>query len=138
MISIEEVRQEVTAAFKAIHDANYPTILVNYPNFVVVDIERQEDPFVSLELDLSQLERSAIGERELLIPGVLHVNHYFREGTGTSSTTLYTTMLNEYLGMTQVGALQFQVARPISIQTFPGWLGTMNSIGFDVVPSLSC
>lgn len=138
MISIEEVRQESLIAFKAVHDANFPSTLVNYPNHVVVDIEKQSDPFVSVSLDLTGMERAAIGEREILVPGSLNVYFYYRTGTGTSDAYTYSDMLNQYLGMTQVGALQFRAVQLITVQTFPEWEGLLNTIRFDVVKALAC
>jgi hypothetical protein len=138
MISLDEVRQEVVAAFKQVHDANYPTTLVNYPNLIVVDIENQVDPFVSVDLDLSETERSAVGEKELLVPGNLNVIFYYRENTGTTSSWQYADMLNTNLGMSQVGALQFHPVKPMNIKTFDGWDGLMCTVRFDVVKELSC
>lgn len=137
MISTDEIRQEVMAAFKIVHEAN-STLLVNYPNHTVVDIERQADPFISLELDFSQHTRSALGEREILAPSFLRIYFYYREGTGMSSAYKYTDMINQYLSMSQVGALQFGENQVLNIQTFPGWLGVMNTLRFDIVPALSC
>ncbi len=138
MISLDDVREETLTVFKAVHDAYHPTVLVNYPNFVVVDIENQEDPFVSVELSMVNSVQAAMGEREILVPGTLTATYYFREGKGLSSAYVYTDTLNNYIGMTQVGALYFHAVQPMDVQTFPGWKGVMNSIRFDVVKELLC
>jgi len=135
MISLEEVRQTVIGAFQTIHEA-HSSLLVNYPNFVVVDIEHQKDPFISVELDLKDISQAAIGERELLIPGILRVYFYYRDGQGSSGSYSYTDMLNTYLGMTQIDAIWYHAAKPMTVKTFPGWLGTMNTLRFDVVKGL--
>lgn len=132
MTSIEEVRQEVISAFKTVHDAHYSATLVNYPNIVVVDIEHQTAPFVSVELDLTKITKAALGEKELLVPGMLFVYFYYRIGTGMAGAYNYTDMLNTYLGQEQVGALYFHEAVPVEVQSFPGWKGLMHTMRFDV------
>lgn len=138
MISLEEVRQAVIGNFQTVHEAQYPTTLAEYPNFSVVDIEHQKEPFVKVELDLKDIEQAAIGERELLVPGVLRVYFYYREGQGMSGAYSYTDALNTYLGMTQIGAIWYHAAKPMNIKTFPGWEGCLNTIKFDVVKNLVC
>ena len=138
MISVDQVRIELVSAFKAVHEANYPSVPANYPNLTVVDIERQRDPFVSVDIDITNMMQAALGERELLVPGFLNVYYYLRTGTGTTLAYQYTDMLNEYLGMTQIGALRFRPVVLRKIQTFPGWEGFMNSLQFDVVQSVTC
>lgn len=132
MTALNDVRSAVISAFKTVHDAHAPTVKVNYPNLVVVDIEHQTDPFVTLSLDTQGITRAALGETELLVPGFLFVYYYFLENTGTASAYSYTDMLNTYLCMRQVGSIAYGPARPIMIETFPGWKGFMNSIKFDV------
>ena len=136
-VLLEDVRQAVMTDFKAVHTAYYPTIKVDYPNLRVVDIETQRDPFVKLSLDLSGIERAALGESELLVPGELSVYFYFREDTGTSAATKYTDMLNTYLGLKQVKFIFYHEAKPFNIKTFPGWLGVLNYIKFDVSRSVT-
>lgn len=136
MISLEEVRQTVIGSFKTVHEAHYPSMLVNYPNFVVVDIEHQKNPFISVELDLKDVEQSAIGERDLLVPGTLRVYFYYRVGQGMSGAYSYTDTLNNYIGMSQIGAIWYHAAKPMTVKTFPGWEGCMNTIKFDVVKGL--
>ena len=138
MISLEDVRQEVIGAIQSFQETHYPTMKVNYPNFTVVDIEHQKDPFIKVELDFKDIEQAAIGERELLVPGILRVYFYYREGQGMSGAYSYTDALNTYLGMTQVGAIWYHVAKPMNIKTFPGWEGCLNTIKFDVVKGLVC
>jgi len=58
MISLEEIRQVVTQEFKTAHDLAYPNILVNYPNFLVVDIEHQVQPFVNINIDFGETSRA--------------------------------------------------------------------------------
>lgn len=138
MILFDEVRREVFAAIKAAHEANYPAMKANYPNLTVVDIEHQEDPFISVELDLSGVRRTALGEREMLVPGRVDVNYYYREGTGSSGAWAYADTLNDILGMVQIGSILFRNVQPIQIQTFPGWKGLQCGLMFDIVPALAC
>ena len=135
---LEDVRQSVVGAFKSVQDAYYPTTLVNYPNITVVDLEHQVDPFVSLSLDLSKATRAALADKELLVPGVLEVYFYFREGTGTQESTIYTDKLNEHLCMQQNGAIYYHAVKPMRVTTFPAWVGTLNYIRFDISSALLC
>ena len=121
MTSLDEIRQAVVAAFKAVHEAYYPTTPVNYPGWAVVDVERQTEPFVSLELDLTGIDQAALGETELRVPAAIMVYFHYREGKGMSGSLLYTDMLNAYLGQTQVGSIRYQVAKPIQVSLLKGW-----------------
>lgn len=134
---LDDVRAAVISNFKTVHDTYFPAMKVNYPNLNVVDLERQVDPFVSLYLDLSKLQRAALGEKELLVPGSLYVSFYFKENTGTKASSQYTDMLNNALGMKQVGFIYYREVRPMEIKTFPGWVGTMNHLMFDVNRSVT-
>lgn len=136
--SLEEVRQSVMTTFKTAHQANYPTTLVNYPNLVVVDLEHQKDPFVSLRLSLSDTSRTAIGEEEIYVNGTLEVYFYYREGTGTAHAANYTDMLNTTISMNIFDSLGYREVKPINIKSFPGWEGCLNSIEFDLVAGPTC
>jgi len=134
---LEDVRKSVMTAFQTAHAVSYSTTKVNYPNLMIVDIEHQRDPFVTLHLDLSKVERAAMGDSELLVPGALSVYFYFREGTGTSAAMTYTDMLNSRLGMKHIGHVYYHVVKPIDVITFPGWVGVLNYIKFDVSRSVT-
>jgi len=73
-----------------------------------------------------------------LVPATLIVYFHYREGRGMSGTLNYTDMLNTYLGMGQVGALQFEEVRPTSVKFITGWNSTMNMLPFNVVKELVC
>ena len=132
MNNLEEVRQVVIGAFKTAHGVSYSTTLVNYPNFVVVDLERQEDPFVSLELSIKP-ERAAVGEMDTWIEGTVSVIYYFREGQGSSGAYEYTDMLNNSLAMETINDVYYDVIQPFNVVSFPGWKGVMNEMKFKVV-----
>ncbi len=138
MLSLEEVRQVVMTTFKSVHDVYYPTMLVNYPNFVVVDLEHQIDPFITVELDFDKTPQAALGEKEINVHGTLIVYFYYRIGTGMSGAYDYTDTLNEYLGMSLIDSIKYQAVSVNNIVSFPGWEGVMNSVVFDVVKGLEC
>lgn len=138
MIQLEDVRQSVITTFKSYHDAINPTVLVNYPNYTVVDIERQKDPFVNVELDLNDTPRAALGEKEILVRGVLHVYYYFRDGSGMAGAYEYADSLNQYISMSLVDSVQYEEVKGYDIQTFPGWKGRLNSIKFNIVDQNVC
>jgi len=138
MISLEEVRQSIISTFKGIHDAGYSSTLVNYPNYVVVDLEHQRDPFVSVELETAKIDKGGVGEREIFVRGILRVYYYYRDGTGVANAYTYTDYLNNYLSMTLVGAIQYEAIDVLNVVSFPGWKGCMNSVPFSVVKGLNC
>jgi len=129
---LEDVRQAVISAFQTAHAVSYSATKVNYPNLVVVDLEHQVAPFVSVELDLSKVTRAALADTELLVPGVLQVYFYYREGTGTSGALRYTDSLNTNLCMRQHGAIYYHAVKPMPVTTFPAWVGLLNYIKFDL------
>lgn len=140
MTSLDEVRIAVIRAFRAVHQANYPTTKVNYPDHLVVDLEHQSEPFISVEIDLTGVTHASMGEKDILVPGILHVIHYSREGTGTSQGLKYLDMLNgdDGLALKQVGEIFFNVAKPIPVKTFPEWKGLMCSMRFDLSKGTIC
>ncbi len=138
MISLETVRQTIASNFQTAHTVGYSTTLVNYPNLVVVDLERQEDPFVSVEIELERTPQAAIGEREILVHGDLRAYFYYRIGTGTSDSLTYADALNEQLGMQLLGEIYFQAVQTMRVHTFPGWEGLMCMFSFDVVAGIDC
>lgn len=137
MISLEEVRREVVGMFKRVHETFYSEIKVNYPDYVIIDIERQKDPFVSVDIDLSGVKRAAYGEREILVPGHLEVFFYSRLNTGMAESLKYTDMLTENLSQLQVGSVCYGALSPRQVQTFPDWKGVKNVIRFDIVAPLN-
>ena len=138
MTSLDEVRQAVVGAFQAIHEVHYPSTKVNYPDFDVVDLENQEQPFVNLELDFSAVSQAAMGENELEVPCMFLVTFYYRPGRGSAEALKYTDMLNEYLCMSQIEYIYYGPAVPIPVTTFPGWQGSMNTIKFHLTSFVPC
>ena len=130
MISLNDVRKNLISEFKVVHEAHYPNLLVNYPNFVVVDIEVQTDPFVSVGIYFDNVDQAVLGEDELDVTGRLAVSYYFRQGVGTKSAYDYTDMLNNHLAMRKIGGLWVSPAKPFNISTYPGWNGILNSMRF--------
>lgn len=138
MISLEEVRQTVINAFQTAHAISYSGTLVNFPNYVVVDLENQKNPFVSVDLSIDKSERLAIGEVDIFVQGTLRAYYYFREGKGLSNAYTYTDMLNNELCLREVDSVNYHAVDTSNVISFPGWQGVMNSVKFDIVMSGSC
>ncbi len=139
MISFEYVRQKIIAMFKTAHDANYPSTLVNYPNFIVVDLDHQKDPFASVHLSIErQTKQLALGVKELHVIGMLSVSYYFLEGKGLSGAYSYVDMLNTAIGLKNVDGIVYSMADPVNIKTFPGWEGLLSNISFQVPMGADC
>jgi len=130
MKALNDVRKSLLSAFQSFHEANYPELKVNYPNLVVVDIEHQLDPFISLEIHFDNLDQATLHDDELEITGRFVVYYYFRFGKGTQGALEYTDALNQQFCQRIVGELWLRPARPYNISTFPGWSGVLNSIPF--------
>jgi len=139
MILFESVRQKVITMFKTAHDANYPDTLVNYPNFVVVDLEHQKDPFVSVHLTINEeTKQLALGEKELYIVGMLSISYYFLEGKGLSGSYSYVDMLNTAIGLENSDGITYNITKPTNIKTFKGWEGVLSNISFRVPLGADC
>lgn len=133
MISIEEVRQVVIAEFQRVHNLAYSATAVNYPNRRVVDIEHQRLPFVDVAILFDKAAQAAIGEEEIFVAGRLTPIFYYQEGRGGQGYLSYTDMLNQELGTEVLNSVHYHVARPITVITYPGWVGCANDIKFEVV-----
>ena len=130
MISLDDIRATIVSEFKSVHEANYPDMLVNYPNFVVVDTDVQLDPFVSVGVYFDHVDQAVLGDSELDVTGRLAVSYYFRQGTGTQGAYKYTDMLNANLVVRKIGSLWVSPVKPFNISTYPGWNGVLNSMRF--------
>ena len=138
MISLEEVRQVVVGAFQTFQNANYPSMLVNYPNFVVVDLEHQELPFISLDIEFNETAQAALGEQEIFVRGRLNIYYYYRTGGGVSGSYSYTDALNSNLGMSMIDGVRYEATQVVNVVSFPGWKGCMNTIPFVIVEGVVC
>ena len=136
--AINDIRDSVLGVFKVAHLAEYSTTLVNFPNKVVVDIEKQKDPFVSVDLDFERIEQSALGEDDILAIGALQVYFYFREGTGVMEAFKYYDSISAAIANQVNDSLFFEPAQIITVQTFPGWVGKMCTFRFQLVEGVSC
>lgn len=133
MISIEEVRQVVIAEFKRVHELAYSATAVNYPNFRVVDIEHQRDPFVDVAVLFESTAQAALGEAEIFVMGRLVPIFYYQEGRGGQGYLDYTDMLNTELAMETLNGVHYHAVHPVPVHTYPGWLSCANNLIFEVV-----
>lgn len=138
MISLEEVRQTAIGHFNTAHNVSYAGTLVNYPNLVVVDLEHQVVPFVSVEINFRNTSQSELGQKEILAQGELVAYFYVRDGEGSAAGLRYADELNELLGMELKGEIYYQAASVLDVVTFPGWKGKMIAFKFDVVRGVDC
>jgi len=128
--SLELVRQAVTQDFKAFHETYFPDLLVNYENYVVVDIEHQTEPFVSLELKFDP-SFSGLGMQDIDISGEMYAVYYYQQGKGGQGKLEYTDQLNSILGMkVSANGIYYREVVPTPVTTFPGWQGWMNRMKF--------
>ncbi len=137
MVYLEDVRKSVMSTFHAAHIINYSATPVNYPNLLVVDIEHQLDPFVSVDLEFRNTSRASLGEREIFVNGALIVYYYCQDNTGSTAAMQYSDFLNDSIAMRVIDSVAYQAVQVVDIVTFPGWVGKMNTLVFDVVDS-SC
>ncbi len=138
MISFEEVRQVGIAAYNDVHVVSFPTIPVNYPDRIVVDLEHQVDPFVSVELEFNPASQTALGERELFVSGFLRLYHYTKDGTGTSASLVYVDDVNEELALKNINNVWFGAPDILDVVSFPGWKGKLVGLEFKVSDGVSC
>ena len=133
MISLEEVRQVVTAEFKRVHEISYSATLVNYENVVVVDIEHQSEPFVSFSMAFDDTSRFAIGETERFAIGRLSPIFYYQEGGGGQGKFDYMDILSNELCFQTLNSIYYDKLDPTPVKNLPGWAGAMGQITFHVV-----
>ncbi len=129
--STEIIRQKVIAAFKTIHEANYPSTLCNYPNFTVVDFEHQIEPYVTVEIDINPGKQLEIGSTDTFPTGLLSVYFYYPAGKGLSGACSYTDMLMTEMGLNNLNGIQYGPVSPVPVN-FQGWPGKLNMIKFNV------
>lgn len=133
--SVESTRNTIITAFKALHTANFPTIPVNYPNFLTVDLENYTgNYFVSVEISVGEtIETAALSGGENDVKGRLSVSTIHKIGTGTAGSGPYTDMLKNYFQGNTISNIHYSSMKIAEISPYPGYVGRMNIISFRVL-----
>ena len=131
MSTLESIRQSLISVFKTAHDALYPGVLCNYPNHAVVDIDRQRDPFVSVELVFQGAEQAMLGDSDTEAHGIMSVTFYVQDGDGMKSASEYADAIMQELAAQYASSGVFVFAPSIhTVRTFEGWSGLMLAFRF--------
>lgn len=133
MNSIEEIRETIFSTFKAIHDAAFPTVPVNWPNFLLVDGEALNGSFVSVQLTFRNgseiYDISADGD---MVKGELLVSYLRPVGKGFTGSAAYTDMLRTNFCNQNKAGLTFYGLSVLEVSPAPGIVGQMNVLPFMV------
>lgn len=132
MISLEDIRDTVITSFRTLHNASYPTVPVNYPNFFVVDLEHFTGSFfVNVNINYGyDVWIADLGSGNNIIKGTLEVSTVTKYGTGTKAMSTYSNMLmTNFLSKTLSG-INYTRMRTYQISPYPGYTGIMNIIEF--------
>lgn len=132
MISLEDVRDAVITSFRTVHNASYPTVPVNYPNYFVVDIEHFTGSFfVNVSLNYGyDISISDLSGGDNIIKGTLEVSTVTKYGTGTKAMSTYSNMLMTNFLSKTLNGVNYTRMRSLQISPYPGYIGIMNIIEF--------
>ena len=131
MNSLEEIRQTLFTTFKALHDASFSAVPINWPNFQLIDGEALNGSFVSVQLTFRHEAKiydiSADGD---IVKGELLVSYLRPTGTGFTGSPAYSDMLRANLCNQSKSGLTFFGLSILEVSPAPGIVGQMNVIPF--------
>ena len=131
MNSLEEIRQTLFSTFKALHDASFPSVPINWPNFQLVDGEALNGSFVSVQLTFRNgaeiYDISADGD---VVKGELLVSYLRPVGAGFTGSPSYSDMLRASLCNQNKSGITFLGISILEVSPAPGIVGQMNVIPF--------
>jgi hypothetical protein len=129
-MTFEEFRETVVAKFQTVHTAAYPTTLVDYPNRIIVDVEHQKNPWVSLELVINSHKQLCFGQSFTRISGWFYVATFVRSGEGTKWQTQYTDFLDQNFSLKVIDEITFKEIVPLPGVSYPAWHAVRNMLPF--------
>lgn len=129
-MTFDEFRATAIAAFKTLHDANYPAITAEYPNQLVVDIEKETDDWVRVEIAINSHKQLCFGQRYTRVSGWFYISTFVRRGGGTIWQTQYTDFLDTNFSLQVIDDITFKEVLPLPGVGYPAWHVVRNSLPF--------
>ena len=131
MNSIEEARQTIFSTFKALHDASYSAVPVNWPNFLTVDAEALAGPFVSVQLAFmtESVPFDTVADSDI-VKGELLVSYLRPTGTGMTGSAAYADSLKTAMCYKKLSGISFFGMKILEVSPAPGIVGQMFVLPF--------
>ena len=129
-MTFEEFREIIVGIFQTAHESNYPTVLVEYPNRLRVDVEKYEDPWVRLELVINSHKQLCFGQTFTRVSGWLYLATYVRTGEGTKWQTQYSDFLDSNFSLQVISDITFKELHPLPGVGYPAWHTVRNVLPF--------
>lgn len=126
----EQLRKSITAQLVEFFGEKFPTTAVNYPNRLVVDIEKHREPFITVEFLFSGVDQITVGKEQIVPEGSLNLYLYYLKNTGISAGTTFADEVIERFNSVVFGDTSFGKVKTNKVQTFPGWEGLLARIPF--------
>ena len=131
MNNLEEVRQVLFSTFKSFHAASFAVVPVNYPNYLTIDAEHLDAPFVSVQLSFNfGTEAYDISSATDIVRGELLISYLYPEGTGLNRSMTYSDMLRSNFCFKKISGISFKGLKILEVSPAPGIVGQMNVLGF--------
>lgn len=135
MNTLVDIQQSILTAFKTLHDAQHPTVDVNYPNLTVVDYENfTGNYFVGVELSWGD---GIVGADLLMdqadITGRLYVSTHYKRDSGFTGAAAYVDMLLTGLCGKTLNHISYLGMKVYDISAHPGFVGKKCAIPFRVI-----
>lgn len=133
MGTYQEIKTLLFTTFKALHNAAFANIPINWPNYSVVDLESLANPFVSVQLVFkSNLEMFDVGNSGDIVRGEMLVSYLCPANTGLPGSSAYSDMLRSQFCFKNIGGVSFRGLQILEVSPAPGIVGQMNVIPFMV------
>lgn len=125
----DDLRKKLLAGVRDALAAQYPNMLVNYPDREAVDPGSQIEPFCAVTYETMPVQKG-LSRNSYKVPGNLRITYFYRPNTGLSGSTVFSDFLTTYFGLKVVNGITFKAVRPYPNAGMKGWSGTLNVIPF--------
>ena len=133
MTYYEDTRKLLMTTAKAFHDANFPTLEVNYPDLWITDVESVgTEPFAAMEFNVVPEHLDISARRCIRAKGQVIYKYYWRVGQGLKSSGEYTDSLFNYLGLKTIDGVTYYEVVPYENILIPGFNGVSNIVRYEV------
>ena len=132
MSRYDDTREALYTRINAFHALSYTSLEVNFPGRMKTDVENMQDPFVTVELDMTMRAMGLPSKQCVRVEGMLIFNHFARDNSGVKIFNLYTDALGDYFGLRTLDSITFLEVQPYNNKNIDGFDGRMNSVMFSI------
>jgi hypothetical protein len=136
-MTFDDVRKAVASKLNTYWVAAHGSVIMQYGNRNIVDMDQQQDPFVDCKVIFSNGSQANMGDSIIRrYYGAIYFSVYTREGEGVSEALVYLGDLEKQFSVKSFEGVNTKVAIPVPEKTAKGWCieAIRVPFWFDVMP----